>query len=259
VGASRTISWGGTGRVDLFLSVDGGSSWQLYESSLTGGSHRLVVPHTPGRFAAVKIERAVPRSVSKTPGFFSIETSIELLAFRAALPPEGGGALLSWSTEPGPADLAGYRLERSDAATPWRTIVPLTRETSHTDPEGGAGARYRLFAVNGLGEELLLGEAAPVPPRPLAAWPLPYRGGGLNVSFAIYGRLGAPLGEADVALYDVAGRRVRTLASGTFPSGQQLVTWDGANERGARVPAGIYFLRSRTAGETFHLKLAVLP
>ncbi|TPW09894.1 MAG: carbohydrate binding family 6, partial [bacterium] len=186
VGASRTITWNGTGRVDLYLSTDGGSGWQLYESGLTGGEHRLIVPHTPTRFAAVKLERAVPRSVSKTPGLFTIETSVALLSFAAQISPAGTGADLSWASDPGPADLAGYRIERSDpaSASGFRTLVSLTRETTYRDVTGAAGGHYRLFAVNGLGEELLLGEAALLPARPLAAWPMPYRSGQLSVSFA---------------------------------------------------------------------------
>ena len=57
----------------------------------------------------------------------------------------------------------------------------------------------------------------------------------------------------------MAGRHVHTLARGSFAPGQKVVTWDGRDERGARAAAGVYFLHSRTAGETFQLKLVVLP
>ena len=40
------------------------------------------------------------------------------------------------------------------------TDVPLTRETHCDDREGAPGTIYRLFAVNGLGDELLLGEVS---------------------------------------------------------------------------------------------------
>jgi hypothetical protein len=260
VGASRTVTWNGTGRVDLYLSTDGGSSWSPYEIGLTGGEHRLVVPHTPSKFAAFKLERAVPRSVSKTPGLFTIETSVSLLAMLAAPLPEGAkGVEVTWQTDPGPEDLAGYRLERATTGADWRTIVPLTRETSHTDPDGGPGSRYRLFAVNGLGEELWLGEAAIRPLKPLAAWPLPYRGGALTISFATAGGLGGGSGRAELSVYDVTGRLVRRLDSGAYPAGHRIATWDGRDALGREVAAGIYLLRaSGDLGYQRTMKLAVL-
>ena len=260
VGASRTVTWDGTGRVDLSLSMDGGATWVSLASALTSGEYRLDVPHTPTRFAKLKLERAVPRLVAIMSGLFTIETSVSLLSFTAALAPEGG-ADLSWATDPGPVDLGGYRLERGDggsAGSGWRTIVPLTRETTYRDATGAPGSRYRLFSINGLGEELLLGEAALLPARPLAAWPLPYRGGDLNVSFAVFGPLGATTGQAEVALFDPAGRLVRVLARGHFSGGQQLIRWDGRNSRGAPVGDGVYFLRARSSGQCTTLRLAVI-
>jgi hypothetical protein len=259
VGASRILTWDGTGRVDLSLSVDGGRTWDVLATALTGGDHRVIVPHSPSRFAQLRLERAVPRSVSATPGLFTIETSVALLSFAASLAPSGG-ADLSWSTDPGPLDLAGYRLERSSPGSgDWHALVGLTRATSYRDEGGSPGSRYRLFAVNGLGEELLLGEASLLPARPLAAWPLPYRGGALTVSFATAGGLGGGKGEATVQLYDLGGRLVRTLASGGFEAGYQSATWDGRDDRGATVSPGVYFIRSRTPGGTRSLRIAVVP
>jgi hypothetical protein len=251
------VTWDGTGRVDLYLSVDGGGSWQLHEIGLSGGSHRLIVPHTPSRFAAVKLERTVPRSVGKTPGLFTIETSIALLSFGAKVAKDGG-ALITWSSDPGPADLGGYRLERADPGATWRTIVALTGETAYTDRDAGAGARYRLFGVNGLGEELLLGEAALASGAALSAWPLPYRGGDLRIRFATASGLGGGRGQATVDVHDISGRRVRRLAAGLFEPGFQTAIWDGRDDRGALVGAGIYFLRSRSGNESTALKVVVV-
>ncbi len=260
VGASRTITWDGTGRVDLSLSTDGGNSWELQQPRLTEGEYRLLVPHTPSRFAMYKIERAVPYSVALT-GLFTIETSVSLLSFAVQISPTGAGADLFWASDPGPADLAGYRLERSDpvSSSGFRTLVSLTRETTYRDATGAAGSRYRLFAVNGLGEELLLGEASLLPNRPLAAWPMPYRKGPLTVSFASYGGLGGGVDRVQVHLHDVAGRLISTLADGDYPAGNHQVTWDGIADDGESVAAGLYFVKVNTAGRTNSLKLVVLP
>jgi hypothetical protein len=219
----------------------------------------MIVPHVPSRFAQVKLERAVPRSHARTGGLFTIETSIELLIFAARAAPEReAGTRLEWRTEPGPEDLAGYRIERAGADGTWRTLVALTRETTYTDREGSLGVRYRLFGVNGLAEELLLGEAAWPPGRPLVAWPLPYRGGDLRVSFAVIAALGAASGSAEVGLYDVSGRLVRMLARGSFKETQPVIRWDGRNESGLEVPSGTYFLRSRSLSHDEQLKVVVI-
>jgi hypothetical protein len=49
---------------------------------------------------------------------------------------------------------------------------------------------------------------------------------------------GEAIESSPVEVYDVAGRRIRTLEA---RSGE--VDWDGADDRGARVPAGVYFGR----------------
>lgn len=46
-----------------------------------------------------------------------------------------------------------------------------------------------------------------------------------------------------LAVYDIGGRRVRTLAQGSFEPGEYQVTWDARDERGEKVSAGIYFAR----------------
>jgi hypothetical protein len=60
--------------------------------------------------------------------------------------------------------------------------------------------------------------------------------------------LAAP-GSASLAVYDVSGRRVRTLVTGEAPAGPQRVRWDATDERGDRVAAGVYYLRLAAAGK----------
>lgn len=96
------------------------------------------------------------------------------------------------------------------------------------------------------------GEVAPA--RSLAAWPLPYKGGALSVSFVIPSRGGA----AEIDLMDLAGRRVRTLHRGTLEAGRQVVAWDGRDDSGRNVANGVYFLVSRAGGQESKLKLVVL-
>lgn len=52
--------------------------------------------------------------------------------------------------------------------------------------------------------------------------------------------------EAEVALFDASGRRVRSLFGGELAAGGHSLSWDGRDDRGLLVPAGVYFARLGT-------------
>lgn len=52
----------------------------------------------------------------------------------------------------------------------------------------------------------------------------------------------ATAGEATLTIYDVSGRRVRTLAEGRHEAGEHVRPWDGADARGRQMGAGIYWM-----------------
>jgi hypothetical protein len=59
-------------------------------------------------------------------------------------------------------------------------------------------------------------------------------------------------------ILDLAGRQVRELiGSGEFPPGRHTARWDGCDDSGTAVPAGLYFCRlsSGTASETQRIVL----
>ena len=64
-------------------------------------------------------------------------------------------------------------------------------------------------------------------------------------------------GRADLAVYNAAGRRVRTLVDGFVPAGEHEVTWNGQDENGERVASGVYFYRLRV-GESETTRRMVL-
>jgi beta-glucanase (GH16 family) len=53
-------------------------------------------------------------------------------------------------------------------------------------------------------------------------------------------------GDAELVVYDAAGRRIRTLFRGTTGAGAHRVEWDGLDERGLPVAAGVYYYTLRT-------------
>jgi len=56
--------------------------------------------------------------------------------------------------------------------------------------------------------------------------------------------------RVDIGVFDVSGRKIRTLTRGAQGVGQNQVMWDGSNDSGARVRHGVYFLRATLgAGE----------
>ena len=54
-------------------------------------------------------------------------------------------------------------------------------------------------------------------------------------------------GRADVMVFDVNGRYVRTLVDAVHMPGRYVQRWDGLDASGARAPSGAYVLRLRTS------------
>jgi hypothetical protein len=61
-----------------------------------------------------------------------------------------------------------------------------------------------------------------------------------TIEFAL--RAGAPV---ELVLYNILGKRVRTLHDGWLPSGTHRVTWDGLTNGGLKAASGVYLYRLR--------------
>jgi flagellar hook assembly protein FlgD len=64
-------------------------------------------------------------------------------------------------------------------------------------------------------------------------------------------------GRVTIMVYDVSGRVVRTLVDGTQKPGIHSVVWDGSDDRGRRVGAGVYWTQMKT-GEYLSTKKVVV-
>jgi hypothetical protein len=53
----------------------------------------------------------------------------------------------------------------------------------------------------------------------------------------------------ELAVYNVAGQRIRTLVNDVRPPGPHSEVWDGRDDRGQTVAAGVYFARLSAGGE----------
>ena len=63
----------------------------------------------------------------------------------------------------------------------------------------------------------------------------------------------------ELAIYDLAGRRVRTIARGPARGGRGEARWDMRDASGGRVPAGVFLARMALGGRTVTRKMVVLP
>ena len=64
-------------------------------------------------------------------------------------------------------------------------------------------------------------------------------------------------GMARLAIYDLAGKLVKTLVSGDLPAGAGQVTWNRSDDAGRSVVCGVYFCRLHADGTDLSRKLVV--
>jgi hypothetical protein len=112
------------------------------------------------------------------------------------------------------------------------------------------------------GSEAVSGEERPAgrggnahsAPGTLAARPNPFAGG-TRIHYTIPGTGSV---RVELSVYDLAGRRVRRLESGFAPAGEHAVSWDGRDDRGAQVRAGVYFVRGTIDGQGVASRILLL-
>ena len=88
-------------------------------------------------------------------------------------------------------------------------------------------------------------------PFALMAYPTP-AAGSLRLRFVAPTR-----GRVHLALYDLLGRRVRTLIDGVVEAGDLTRVWDGVDEGGRTMPSGVYFAKLVTPGATRSIRFVL--
>ncbi|MEZ4387818.1 MAG: FlgD immunoglobulin-like domain containing protein [Candidatus Krumholzibacteriia bacterium] len=170
--------------------------------------------------------------------------------------PVDAAASLQWSpaAEPAP-DLAGYRVYRGEQPgfpLDPSAVVGTAVDTLFTDPAPGSGTwYYRVAAVDHHGNQGPASNEAAVAFVSADA-PLPgavvWRGAAPN-PFNPRTTLSFDLPHAmavSLVLHDQRGRRVRTLADGTLSAGRHQLAWDGRDDTGRSLAAGVYLAVLRT-------------
>ena len=135
------------------------------------------------------------------------------------------------------------------------------------DPDGFGSVRFRDFEAAGdegkyiFGDDFSFGVSASTaaPPAELAGAPrlLGNHPNPFNPSTRL--ELALPVaGEASLAIYDARGRRLRSLLAGPQPAGLRRVDWDGRDDTGHPLPAGVYLARLVAPGGESTRRLVLL-
>jgi hypothetical protein len=112
-----------------------------------------------------------------------------------------------------------YVIERSGPRAMWEITLPRLLRTAVAETDGDA-----------LPQESALEQNYPNPFNAETA--ITYR---VNVS-----------GDVDLAVFDLAGQRIRTLFSGRRDAGAYAVRWNGRDDGGTAVASGVYLYRLKT-------------
>jgi hypothetical protein len=134
-------------------------------------------------------------------------------------------------------DYASYPHYHQTSDT-WQAVAP----TVGIALQIARAAAGTLADVAGLQAEVTASpDTAPSPALRLSAHPNPF-----NPRTVLAFELDQPA-TGELVIHDLAGRRVATLASGTFAVGPHRVTWLGADDGGRSVPSGVYVARLATS------------
>ncbi len=129
---------------------------------------------------------------------------------------------LYWTVQAVDASLAGSALPQ------WQPLTPGT-----TGVAGGPAGVAAALSIR------------TVAPNPIVA--------SAKVSFDV-----PRAGAAELSIFDVSGRRVRTLVSGRLDAGPHAATWDGTSDGGVPLPAGVYEVSLSSAGHRDVRRIALI-
>lgn len=248
-----------------WLSADGVSADEIL---LTLPFHAKGAPGTVDTVFVSVLEavtvsgEVVPTTVEPGIVTFAGPTPVALFSFEAV--DTGEGARITW--EASDRSVLGYHIHRRTGAR------PLERLTTDPVPAvGGVASRYEwiddapsrdedveyfLVEVTRSGGEGARFGPARLVRRSLARalhaiFPSPARGP-IEIRFTSDARR-----EALLEVFDLAGRRVVTLARGPVERGTQSVSWDGRDDRGREVAGGIYLVQLSLDGWTANRKVTL--
>jgi len=144
-------------------------------------------------------------------------------------------------------DEAGLAYVAGGTATGYQSPVYVIdlQSAAVVETLDGPGDDANVIAVQAQMHEGPTAAPAPRARAALAAHPNPFNPR-VTVSWSL-GDAGAGA-DGEVAVYDLAGRHLRTLARGDLGRGPRSASWDGRDASGRSLPGGTYLVRLRAGG-----------
>ncbi len=141
--------------------------------------------------------------------------------------------------------------QRTSRVTELKPGDRLTLEFS-TPPEPEVGL-VRDYFLKSSGVYTSLGPVGNEQRAILQNYPNPFAGS-TSIHFSAPAR-----GCALLEVYDIFGRRIRTLVNDARGSGDRTVVWDGRDARGMRMKRGVYLSRLSVDGRVYEAKMLLMP
>ena len=259
VGTGVNLTWNasdpylGVTGVDLAVSRDGGLIWSTIASGVANtGSFPWTVTGPTTNTALLRVtasDAAGNQGVDQSDAAWAIvdpPVATVVSEFRAE--PIDQGVRLVWAFAD-PSAFSRVALERATTDRgPWsEPDAELFQDGSATvaldrSAETGHTYFYRLAVTYADGRTDAFGPLSATAGRPITEFalasiaPNPTDRGAL-IEYAVPQR-----SDVTIAMFDLQGRQVATLASGSHPVGRYQVTWSGEVD-GGKARAGVYFVR----------------
>jgi predicted nucleotidyltransferase len=262
-GANPTFSDVGAGLVNVQSSS---VAWGDYDND--GDLDILLTGYDPGNIPTSKLYRsdgAPANTPPSAPGGLGATTGPSSITFSwsaasdGQTPTAGLSYNLRVGTTPGGneifsamADASGTRrvaqLGNAQERTSWTLAIPPGPYYWSVQAIDGAfqGSPFAssTVAVEETSETPATFDLGPAAPNPFASE--------VAVSYAL------PREErVEIAVFDLLGRRLRSLVREVEPAGRHSVRWNGRDETGARQADGIYLVRMIAAGRSWTTRLVL--
>lgn len=233
-GTDPTLDRGGHDLVEGFGRVNADAAIETIVNHMTAGSDSVVTinyeDHEFGRWAwatEITVCDSAQQSV-----LLSVPATADLDLFLYDHQGDGNGRpiLLASSVNPNLGDDESITLPSVPSCT--QMILVAKRVSGH----GQAFLRSpSILSADDRGPTPVAVSLSAIRPNPMR--------GQASISFTV-----GQAGPVQMRLFDVSGRLVRVLQEGQLAEGAHEITWDGRNDSGHNVGAGIYFVRLRGGG-----------
>ena len=249
------VDVGSTGRT--LGSLEFGPDARLYAGGdNTDGGKLYVIDPTNGSSTLVG-----PTGYANVTGLALITRPVPVLISGFAATPFEGGVKLAWEIY-SDEQVLGFRIYRRLAGAsvgegiPADGLIPGESRT-YTDAsvQGGKSYDYTLAVVltdRELVSPVIRAEAMAYTVALHQNTPNPFNPS-TTISFTL-----AEREVVTLSIYDVEGKRVRTLVDGTVGEGRHEYIWNGRDARGGSVGSGVYFCRLTAGKQSVSRKMVLL-